>query len=586
MTTRRVVHPRRDHGREGEGTLKRLVQRWHRLMLRTTLQRRVSVLAGVVLLIALVLTVVLAGNLRHTLGEDRRADQDQWTRVSAAVDRYQQTLVELQTVHQQYTLSFDATQTPLLAEQRERLLGQLDVHEDALREAVDQLRDDSSTRTDLERRLEEIVTDVDGWQNIVLEQGRVKRTGDEEGLRRAIADAPAARQFSATYADVVAFVDLLDAQRDQDGDQAERDLAQLQVLQTVVAAAALLMVPAILHFVRRWVLRPLDLLSAQMLRVGGGDLQTPVGLPGPPELAAVARSAETMRRRILDELADAVSAREALAQGQPLVAEVRDQLAAHPLPALRGWTAAAALRPAEGLLAGDWYDVLPLADGRYAVVVADVSGHGARAGIVAIQLKRLLEAALHLAPEPDLALSLAARVFTDEAERFASCVVAVVDPDSGVVRYANAGHPAPLVVRPGEGAVRLVGQLEATGPLLSWLHLDTPGAWSTGTASLAPGSMLVVYTDGLTEARPVGSTDELGVEGVLAALGRLPELTPQTLVDEALDVARRFSGGRARDDVTLVVLARDATAAPLAPRTADGGARSAASSAGTTRPAG
>ena len=301
--------------------------------------------------------------------------------------------------------------------------------------------------------------------------------------------------------------------------------------------------------------------------MAGGDLQEPITLPGPPELAAVAASAETMRRRILDELADAVSAREALQQGQPLVAEVRDQLTAHDLPVVPGWSSAAALRPAEGLLAGDWYDVLPLADGRFAVVVADVSGHGARAGIVAIQLKRLLEAALHLAPEPDLALAMAARVFADEAERFASCVVVVVDPDSGTVSYANAGHPAPVVLRTDEesGGVRVVTELDATGPLLSWLHLDVPGAWQTRTTSLAPGSVLVVYTDGLTEARPTGSTDELGIGGVLHALGRLPELTPQALVDEALDVARRFSGGRARDDVTLVALARGTAPVPAVP---------------------
>nr|WP_246314655.1 SpoIIE family protein phosphatase [Kineococcus aurantiacus] len=342
-------------------------------------------------------------------------------------------------------------------------------------------------------------------------------------------------------------------------------------LQFIVAAIALLLVPVALHLVRRWVVRPLDSLSEQLLRVGGGDLQTPVSLPGPPELAAVAASAETMRRRILDELADAVSAREALQQGQPLVAEVRDQLTAHDLPVVPGWSSAAALRPAEGLLAGDWYDVLPLRDGRFAVVVADVSGHGARAGIVAIQLKRLLEASLHLAPEPDLALAMAARVFADEVERFASCVVVVVDPDSGTVTYANAGHPAPLVLRADDDrGVRVVSELEPTGPLLSWLHLDVPGSWQTRSASMAPGSLLVVFTDGLTEARPTGTTDELGIEGVLAALGGLAELTPQALVDEALDVARRHSGGRARDDVTLVALARSASPARVVPVARDG----------------
>ncbi len=538
-------------------------------MLRTTLQRRVSAMAGVFLLISLALTVVLAQSLARTTGEGegRRADQEQWRHVAESVDDFRTTLVEAQAAHSAYVLNADATQQATRARERADLLTALAAREGELQQRAADLG--AAGVTD---QVEEIVSEVDAWRAVLAEQARVKATGDPEALARTLANAPASRYFRAAYRGAEQLTGVLGDQRIAAGEEALEDVDRFQLVQVLVLAVALLMVPTVLHLVRRWVLRPLDMLSQQMLRVGGGDLQTPVGLAGPPELAAVAHSAETMRRRILDELADAVSAREALAQGQPLVAEVRDQLAAHDLPVLAGWSAAAALRPAEGLLAGDWYDVLPLQDGRYAVVVADVSGHGARAGIVAIQLKRLLEAALHLAPEPDLALAMAARVFTDEAERFASCVVAVVDPDSGLVRYANAGHPAPLVLRSDPGAdgpaVRLVSELEATGPLLSWLHLDVPGAWSTGTASLAPGSMLVVYTDGLTEARPSGSTDELGVEGVLEALSRLPELTPQTLVDEALDVARRFSGGRARDDVTLVVLARSTTPAPSAPPTA------------------
>ena len=82
---------------------------------------------------------------------------------------------------------------------------------------------------------------------------------------------------------------------------------------------------------------------------------------------------------------------------------------------------------------------------------------------------------------------------------------------------------------------------------------------------MAPGSLLVVYTDGLVEARPAGGTAELGVEGVVAALSGVQELTPQSLVDEALDVARRYSGGRARDDVTLVVLERGTAHTPALP---------------------
>ncbi|MFD0484829.1 PP2C family protein-serine/threonine phosphatase [Kineococcus sp. GCM10028916] len=538
-----------------------MTRTWHRLMTRTSLQRRVSVMGLSFLVVVLVLTLVLAWSLIASAVESQsqgRPVESEFeggfrTRVSA----FQDDLVAAQTAHQLYITSDTASFARRTAD-RESALEKYDRDRAVL---VSDLRNEQmpTLGDDAPRQLAVVLDQAAQWRQVIDRQAKFKQGSDVTELSNSIVNAPAASAFSTLYKDLEALRTTLDDRRSTALQEVRGERNQFRYVQFLVAAIALLLVPLALYLVRRWVIHPLGSLSEQLVKVGEGDLQTPIALPGPPELAAVAASAEMMRKRILDELADAVSAREALQQGQPLVAEVRDQLSAHELPVVVGWSSAAALRPAEGLLAGDWYDVLPLPDGRFAVVVADVSGHGARAGIVAIQLKRLLEAALHLSPEPDLALAMAARVFSDEAERFASCVVVVVDPDSGTVRYANAGHPAPLVLRRDDsvdGGVRVVTELEPTGPLLSWLHLDVPGSWHTETASMAPGSLLVVFTDGLTEARPTGSTVELGIEGVLAALGELPELTPQALVDEALDVARRYSGGRARDDVTLVALSR------------------------------
>ncbi|PRY12975.1 PP2C family protein-serine/threonine phosphatase [Kineococcus rhizosphaerae] len=539
---------------------------WHRLMTRTSLQRRVSVMGGAFLVIVLVLTVLLLGSALRGAQNEAAETSSAAGRLVEQVDALQRTMVEAQSTHQLYITASTLDRLRTQGAARRELLQKYDDTRAVLVAAAG--REENPV---VRQELEVVLADAADWRAQVDAQGDYKQRADAQGLSDSIADEPAAAAFLTFYRDLDPLHTTLRTLQDRERDQAVAERNRAREIQFVVAAVSLLLVPAVLYLVRRWVIHPLGSLSEQLLRVGGGDLQTPVSLPGPPELAAVAASAETMRRRILDELADAVSAREALQQGQPLVAEVRDQLTAHDLPVVPGWSSAAALRPAEGLLAGDWYDVLPLKDGRFAVVVADVSGHGARAGIVAIQLKRLLEAALHLAPEPDLALAMAARVFSDEAERFASCVVVVVDPDSGTVTYANAGHPAPLVLRADDGdGVRVVTELEPTGPLLSWLHLDEPGSWRTRTASLAPGSLLVVFTDGLTEARPTGSTDELGIAGVLKALGRLPELTPQALVDEALDVARRHSGGRARDDVTLVAFSRGQGPARVVPSMRDG----------------
>jgi serine phosphatase RsbU (regulator of sigma subunit) len=543
----------------GEGVA--VTRTWHRLMTRTSLQRRVSVMGLSFLVVVLVLTLVLAWSLiastLQSQSQDRPVESEFEGAFRTRVSAFQDDLVTAQTVHQLYITS-DTQSFAARRSAREAALDEYDTDRAVL--VSDLTGDDLETLgTKVPTQLAVVLDQAAQWRQVIDTQAGFKQRSDQTGLSNSIVNAPAAAAFSSLYGDLEALRTTLDDRRSVAVREFRGERNQFRYVQFIVAAIALLLVPLALYLVRRWVIHPLGSLSEQLVKVGEGDLQTPIALPGPPELAAVAASAEMMRKRILDELADAVSAREALKQGQPLGAEVRDQLSAHELPVVVGWSSAAALRPAEGLLAGDWYDVLPLPDGRFAVVVADVSGHGARAGIVAIQLKRLLEAALHLSPEPDLALAMAARVFSDEAERFASCVVVVVDPDSGTVRYANAGHPAPLVLRRDDsvdGGVRVVTELEPTGPLLSWLHLDVPGSWHTETASMAPGSLLVVFTDGLTEARPTGSTVELGIEGVLAALGELPELTPQALVDEALDVARRYSGGRARDDVTLVALSR------------------------------
>jgi serine phosphatase RsbU (regulator of sigma subunit) len=540
-------------------------------MTRTSLQRRVSVMGLSFLLVVLVLTIVLLKSMVTAATSENDSERVSINRnVIGHVLTLQQSVATAQSIHQLYLTAGDAERLVQYRDERAEAMS-------AYGSARDVVLADVNSDPPLDQSLrEDLMAALDAaalWRSTIDQQAEYKTEAQQDLLNQSIVNGPDDEAALTVYQRLGDLREGLAEAQSTALDQAEADAEESQYVQFVVAGIALLLVPTALYLVRRWVIHPLGSLSAQLLRVAGGDLQTPVALPGPPELAAVAASAETMRRRILDELADAVSAREALSQGQPLVAEVRDQLSAHDLPVVPGWSSAAALRPAEGLLAGDWYDVLPLPDGRFAVVVADVSGHGARAGIVAIQLKRLLEAALHLAPEPDLALAMAARVFSDEAERFASCVVAVVDPDSGTVSYANAGHPAPLVLRADDAdGIRIVTELVPTGPLLSWLHLDVPGSWSTRTASLAPGSMLVVFTDGLTEARPSGSTDELGITGVLEALRSLPELTPQALVEEALDVARRFSGGRARDDVTLVALARGS--APTTVPAAREGARS------------
>jgi sigma-B regulation protein RsbU (phosphoserine phosphatase) len=295
---------------------------------------------------------------------------------------------------------------------------------------------------------------------------------------------------------------------------------------------------------------------------------------------------------------------EALAQQGPAVVALRDALTPSLLH-VPGLVLRGRVDPAEGELAGDWFDSFRLPDGRVGVVVGDVSGHGASAGVFALRLKQLLDAALTGGASPGDAIEWVVDTLGETDEIFATAVVAVVNPSTGDVRYANAGHPDVLLLRRGgDGAVRGaaptagsggersrtpqgVVDLEAagavlstappppaaapipvaeaevvplppTGPLMSSL-LAAGGAWRTERLRLEPGDVLFVYTDGLVEARD-GAGGQFGQERLADEILRDPARPPAVVLDDAFDAVRRHAPGRQGDDRTAIVLARTAVA--------------------------
>jgi sigma-B regulation protein RsbU (phosphoserine phosphatase) len=219
------------------------------------------------------------------------------------------------------------------------------------------------------------------------------------------------------------------------------------------------------------------------------------------------------------------------------------------LSRLPGIEAAGAVAPADGVLAGDWFDVCRRDDGRWWLVLVDVAGHGAVAGSLALRLKRLLLPSLAGDASPAEALAHAAAAVADWDELFATVLIVTGTPDGPALRYANAGHPAPFIL--GDGPPR---RLPPTGPLLSPLLAGT--GWATGAAALHPGDWLVAYTDGLVEARDRAGA-EFGEHRLLdlAAAARGRRAGAVTLLSDTLRAVREFQAG-ARDDCTLAVLAR------------------------------
>jgi serine phosphatase RsbU (regulator of sigma subunit) len=235
------------------------------------------------------------------------------------------------------------------------------------------------------------------------------------------------------------------------------------------------------------------------------------------------------------------------------VVALSQQLSARASEPVAGLRYAAALRPAEGLLAGDWVDVVPLKGNRVALMLLDVSGHGAAAGLEAMRLKTVLTTVMCLGRPPHEALAQAAEGFTED-ERFATAVIAVLDTATGELRWANAGHLSPRLVPLNISSVTPddLPMLEPTGPILSSLT----GGWTTKTAQLSIGQMLLAFSDGLTEARDAAGV-EFGIDGICRALSDTTVRDVDTAVSVCLAAVRAHAVDVHRDDITMLAVTRD-----------------------------
>ncbi|MEZ0066337.1 PAS domain S-box-containing protein [Streptacidiphilus sp. MAP12-20] len=189
---------------------------------------------------------------------------------------------------------------------------------------------------------------------------------------------------------------------------------------------------------------------------------------------------------------------------------------------------------------GDWFDSMALPGGRTLLVVGDVMGHGLEAAATMGEYRSLMRALAFQGWGPEKILSEAQR--TVEAlglDRVATCLVAEIDPAAGTVTLAGAGHLPPLLLRRGLGAQFV--ELPGDPPLGAGI-----GHYRSTTLALSPGSVLLLYTDGLVERR--GEDIEVSLEG-LAALDLDPDAPLERLLDTALT---GLAAVRAEDDVALL----------------------------------
>jgi HAMP domain-containing protein len=245
---------------------------------------------------------------------------------------------------------------------------------------------------------------------------------------------------------------ILDARIAEEQKEAfERVEASSRLLLSSLAASVLVivfMVASIVLGLRQWLLAPIDALRRAVNAVAAGRYDTQIPAVGPKEIVALAGNVEAMRALLVRLVRQNERSWEALAQQGPAVVALRDALTPSMLHA-SGVVLRGRVDPAEGELAGDWFDSFDLPDGWVGVVVGDVSGHGATAGVFALRLKQLLGAALNSGKPPGEAVEWAVDSLGETDEMFATAVVVVIDPLTGALHYANAGHPEPLLLHRG-----------------------------------------------------------------------------------------------------------------------------------------
>jgi serine phosphatase RsbU (regulator of sigma subunit) len=301
-----------------------------------------------------------------------------------------------------------------------------------------------------------------------------------------------------------------------------------------------------LLFVRS-LLRPVRTLVGVARRLREGDYETPVAKGGSGEIGMLAATMEEMRQALHQRIHELSNLNLDLAR--------RVQTAIIPRPQKGEWMeVAVAYRPLAEV-GGDYASIhFPTPDILY-VCIGDVTGHGVPAALLVNRAHSLIDQLVRQQLSPDEVLrQLNAAVLSSFHEEtvFMSLLLVNINLSYRQLLFANAGHPAALLLRREGGELR-VERLEPQCTVLgvgSELACDVN---ALGVMDLRAGDRLLLYTDGLIEAG--SAPDKLfGEEGVLQALRTHFDLPPQELADGLLAEAAAFAGGELQDDVLVLLI--------------------------------
>jgi sigma-B regulation protein RsbU (phosphoserine phosphatase) len=314
--------------------------------------------------------------------------------------------------------------------------------------------------------------------------------------------------------------------------------------------------------------RAFNRLSRATAAVATGNFGVRIPVKRNDQVGALQRSFNDMAEH-LEELVEANAGKELIEKELAIARDLQQSLLPRNLPAGDSVEFSLLFAPSAAI-GGDYFDVFHLGEGRLAVVVADVSGHGLPTGLRMAMVKAALTILVEEGKSPEEILRrLDAVVRADDDRRlFVTATLARVDLEAGTVEITNAGHPPTYLVRGGE-----VEEISLPGSPLGGLDQR----YGQREVGLEPGDVVVWLSDGLIEATDRRS-DAFGYEGVKQALGAGPATTAAMVRDRLLAAVETHTQGRPIEDDRTVVVMRyigrpSATAGAAAGAGSHGGVR-------------
>ena len=340
-------------------------------------------------------------------------------------------------------------------------------------------------------------------------------------------------------------------------DELFADLHELARNVVLIGLAGFILLVVVITFIARSITRPVRELAVTAEAIAQGNLD--IELPQPSskdEIAALTHSFGEMRvalKAYIANLAETTAARERIESELKIARAIQMSFLPRRFPAFPredAFEIFAALEPAKEI-GGDFYDFFLLKDGRLLFAIGDVSGKGIPAALFMAVTKTLIKGivssnGLHLA---EVFRRVNLELCQDnEAMMFTTAFCGILELASGELRYTNAGHLPPLLVRSGKAGEWL------KIPAGTALGVDEEARYQTAVTMLQPGDAIVLYTDGVTEA--MNAADQMySAERLLATVEAHPCRSSEEYVGGIFDSVKTYvSGAPQSDDITVMTV--------------------------------